>query len=89
MATDGDTTDTGDGEGDDNHAGDAGDEPSVPIVCTECDTRTRVPLSKVGDLVDRHNDTRHDGESVAQVDPALADRIADLVAEDMGLLEGE
>ncbi|QZX98831.1 hypothetical protein [Halobaculum rubrum] len=65
------------------------DEPTVPIVCEECDTRTRVPLSELADQLRRHNETRHDGEDVAGVEPALADRIADLAAEDMGLLDGE
>jgi len=65
------------------------DDPTVPIVCEECDTRTRVPLSDLADQLERHNETRHGGEDVAGVEPAIADRIADLVAEDMGLLEDE
>lgn len=68
---------------------DGDEEPSVPIVCEECDTRTRVPLSDLAEQLDRHNETRHEGDDVAGVDPALADQIADLVAEDMGLLEDE
>lgn len=68
---------------------DGNDDPTVPIVCEECDTRTRVPLSDLADQLERHNETRHDGEDVAVVDPALADRIADLVVEDMGLLDEE
>ena len=63
------------------------DEPDVPIRCEACETTTRIPLSDVGDAVDRHNDQLHDGEEVAEVDPALADQLADLVAEDLGLLE--
>jgi len=63
------------------------DDPAVPIVCQECDTETEVPLSEVADMLDRHNDNQHDGEECAQVDPALADELQDLVAEDMGLLE--
>lgn len=70
-------------------ATDGDDEPTVPIVCEACDTRTRVPLSDLADQLQRHNETRHDGDDVAGVEPALADRIADLVAEDMGLLDGE
>lgn len=65
------------------------DDSTVPIVCEECETRTRVALSDLADQLERHNETRHDGEDVAGVEPALADRIADLVAEDMGLLEEE
>lgn len=65
------------------------DDPTVPIVCEECDTRTRVPLSTLAESVERHNETRHDGDTVARVDPALADQIADLVVEDMGLLDEE
>jgi DNA-directed RNA polymerase subunit N (RpoN/RPB10) len=63
------------------------DEPDVPIRCVECGTETRVPLSVVGDTLDRHNETRHDGEECARVDPELADQLADLVAEDLGLLD--
>ncbi|MFC7137261.1 hypothetical protein [Halobaculum litoreum] len=68
---------------------DGDDEPTVPIVCEECGTSTRVPLSDLADQLERHNRTRHDGEEAARVDPAIADRIADLVVEDMGLLEDE
>jgi hypothetical protein len=63
------------------------DDPRVPIVCPECETTSRVPLSEVADAVDRHNEGVHDGKAVAEVDPDLADRLADLVAEDMGLIE--
>jgi len=89
MTTDG-TGETGGPDGSDG-ADDApgGDEPAVPIVCEECDTRTRVPLSELADQLDRHNEARHDGADVAGVEQDLADRIADLVAEDMGLLDGE
>ncbi|MUW13757.1 hypothetical protein GJ633_03095 [Halorubrum sp. CBA1125] len=65
----------------------ATDEPSVPIVCTECETETRVPLSDVTDALARHNDGKHDGEEIAEVDPGLKDQLADLVAEDLGLLD--
>ncbi|MFC6785994.1 hypothetical protein [Halobaculum halobium] len=68
---------------------DGDDDPTVPIVCEECDTRTRVPLSDLADQLERHNEARHDGEDVAGVEAELADRIADLVVEDMGLLEEE
>ncbi|WP_299332491.1 hypothetical protein [Haloplanus sp.] len=63
------------------------DQPTVPIVCPACETTTRVPLPSVGDAVERHNESVHDGESVAEVDPAVSERLADLVADDMGLLE--
>ncbi|MFB6102148.1 MAG: hypothetical protein ABEJ73_06235 [Haloplanus sp.] len=65
------------------------DDPTVPIVCSACETTTRVPLPDVADAVERHNDQLHDGESIAEVDPAIADRLADLVADDMGLLDDE
>lgn len=77
---------TTDGIGD---RSDGSDDPTVPIVCEECDTRTRVPLSELADQLERHNETRHDGRDAAGVEPALADRIADLVVEDMGLLDEE
>ncbi len=65
------------------------EEPSVPIVCTDCGTETQVPLSDVADTLDRHNDGKHDGEEVAEVDPTLKDHLADLVAEDIGLFEDD
>lgn len=66
---------------------DAGDaEPDVPIHCPACGTTTRVPLSEVGATVERHNEALHDGEDVARVDPDLADQLADIVAEELGLL---
>lgn len=63
------------------------DEPDVPILCPDCDTETRVPLSEVAGTLERHNETQHDGQECARVDPDLADQLADLVAEDLGLLE--
>ena len=63
------------------------DDPQVPIVCTECETTSRVPLADVADAVDKHNEQLHDGEEVAAVDPDVADQIADLVATELGLLE--
>ncbi|MFW6017482.1 MAG: hypothetical protein ACOCPX_01530 [Halapricum sp.] len=67
----------------------AEDDPTVPILCEECGTETRVPLDDLADTLERHNQNRHDGEQIAQVDPEIADRIADLVADDLGLLDGE
>jgi hypothetical protein len=62
-------------------------EPDVPIRCEACETTSRVPLSEVGDAVDRHNERLHDGEEEAEVDPALSEQLADIVGEEMGLLE--
>jgi hypothetical protein len=61
-------------------------DPTVPIVCPECDTTTRIPLSEVADTLEGHNERLHDGDEVAQVDPDLAEQLADVVAEDLGLL---
>ncbi|MFA9516839.1 hypothetical protein ACERIT_06425 [Halopenitus sp. H-Gu1] len=68
---------------------DSEEEPTVPIRCSACDTTTRVPLSDLSDSIDRHNESRHDGEAIAEVAPGVADRLADLVARDLGLLEEE
>ena len=62
-------------------------EPTVPIVCTECETRAHIPLSDLSDRLDSHNERLHDGEEVARVDPAVADELADLIVEELGLLE--
>ena len=61
-------------------------EPHVPIVCSTCKTETRVPLSELAATLQRHNEQRHDGDDVAQVDPELAEQIADLAADDLGLV---
>jgi hypothetical protein len=61
-------------------------DPEVPIDCPACGTTTRVPLADVADALKRHNETLHDGADVARVDPDLADRLADIVAEELGLL---
>mgnify|MGYP000394295868 CR=1 FL=1 len=65
------------------------DEPTVPIVCEACGTRSRVPLEDLRESLDTHNQHRHDGEAVAQVDPVLADELADQVAADLGLYESD
>ena len=65
--------------------GDDTDEPTVPIVCEACGTRSRVPLDDLRNSLNTHNEHRHDGEEVAQVDPALTDALADQVAADLGL----
>lgn len=61
-------------------------DPTVPIVCSECETTTELPISEVADTLEQHNERLHDGEEVAQVDPEIAEKITDLVAEDLGLL---
>jgi len=63
------------------------DEPTVPVHCEACETTNRVPLSELAETVEQHNERVHDGEEVAGVDPEVADQFADLVAEDLGLLE--
>ena len=63
------------------------EEPTVPIVCPECDTTSRVSLDAVADTVDTHNERHHDGEAIASVDPALKEHLANLVVEDLGLLD--
>lgn len=63
------------------------DDPTVPVVCENCGTRTAVPLSSVGDAVERHNENQHDGEEIATVDPAIKEELADMVAKDLGLLD--
>ena len=65
------------------------DDPAVPIHCADCGTETRIALADLAETLERHNDIHHDGESVAEVDPDVADRIADLVAADLDLLDGE
>lgn len=65
----------------------ADDEPAVPVHCPECETTSRVPLSELADAIDRHNDNLHDGAEAARVDPDVADQLADIVAEELGLLD--
>ncbi|WP_459192695.1 hypothetical protein [Halosimplex sp. J119] len=66
---------------------DDSDDPTVPVICAECETETEIALDDVAEAVERHNDRLHDGEQVAQVDPALAEQLQDLVAEDLGLFD--
>lgn len=63
------------------------EQPTVPVVCEVCETTTRVPLADLAAALDRHNANRHDGERVAEVEPAVRERVADLAAEDLGLTE--
>jgi len=65
------------------------DGPKVPIHCPECETTTRIPLSELETQIERHNETVHDGEDVARVDPAVAEQIQNLVVEDLGLLDDD
>ncbi|KAB1188777.1 MULTISPECIES: hypothetical protein [Haloferax] len=59
------------------------DAPLVPIVCEECETTSRIPLSEVPDKIRKHNDQLHDGEDIAQVDPEIVRHVTDLAAEDI------
>lgn len=60
--------------------------PEIPVVCTACDTRTKVAFDDVEDAVARHNEQLHDGEAVAEVDPDVLAALTDRVAEDLGFL---
>ena len=68
-------------------SGDSDDVPQVTIFCEECGTESKVPLPEAADRIDRHNERAHDGEDVAQLDPVVADRLADILAEEMGIWE--
>lgn len=63
--------------------------PRVPIVCPECGTTTDVAVEAVAETLTRHNDRLHDGRAVAEVDPAVRERVADLAAADLGLVDDE
>lgn len=63
------------------------DDPLVPVVCPACDTRSELSLDELPEALERHNEQRHDGSEEATVDPALTDQLADLVAEDLDLLD--
>lgn len=64
-----------------------GEEPTVPVVCEACETTTETSLSEAAETIQQHNERIHDGEECAQIDPAIAEQIQDLIARDMGLLE--
>jgi hypothetical protein len=66
---------------------DADDEPAVPVHCPACETTTRIKLSGLAAAIDRHNENLHDGDEQARVDPDVADELADIVAEELGLLD--
>lgn len=61
--------------------------PDITIVCAACETETAVPFPEVEATIDRHNEHRHDGEPVAEIDPAVKSRLQDLLAEEMGLFD--
>ena len=61
--------------------------PEIPVVCTACDTRTRVQFESVADAVERHNEQIHDGDPVAEVDPDVLEALTDQLGKDMGLLD--
>lgn len=63
------------------------DVPEITIACTACGTETAVPFPDVEATIDAHNERQHDGEPVAEIDPAVKSRLQDLLAEEMGLLE--
>ncbi|MES3516861.1 MAG: hypothetical protein PPP58_04260 [Natronomonas sp.] len=65
----------------------ADDPPEIPIVCSECDTRTRVPFDEFEAAIESHNESVHAGESIAEVDPVVREHLADRLAEELGLLE--
>lgn len=69
-------------------SGDSADgTPKVTIECPDCGTESKVPLSDAADRLDSHNERVHDGEDVARLDPVVADRLADILAEEMGIFE--
>ena len=65
----------------------ADEEPDVPVMCPECNTETTVPLSDVESTLADHNEEHHGGDTVATVTPEIKEHIADLVAEDLDLLD--
>lgn len=62
------------------------DLPEIPVVCSACETRTKVAFDEVEAAVERHNEQLHDGEAVAAVDPDVLEALTDQVARDIGLL---
>jgi len=71
---------------DDDGGGDRDGDPDVAVHCPECGTTSRVPLSDAAAPLERHNERLHGGADVARVDPEVADRLTDVVAEELGLL---
>ncbi|MFB6110856.1 MAG: hypothetical protein ABEJ60_08315 [Halodesulfurarchaeum sp.] len=62
-------------------------DAEVPITCEACGTETSVPIERVPETIEAHNERQHDGASVAEIDPAVKSRLQDLLAEEMGLLD--
>lgn len=63
------------------------DLPEITIVCPVCGTETAVPFSEVEATIESHNERRHDGDPIAEIDPEVKSRLQDLLAEEMGLLD--
>lgn len=63
------------------------DLPEITITCPECGTNTAVPFPDLEETIESHNERQHDGEPVAEIDPAVKSRLQDLLAEEMGLLD--
>ncbi|MBS3760130.1 hypothetical protein [Halodesulfurarchaeum sp.] len=63
------------------------DVPDITITCEACGTDTTVPFPDVEDTIEAHNERQHDGEPVAEIDPAVKSRLQDLLAEEMGLFD--
>jgi hypothetical protein len=63
------------------------DVPELTITCPACGTETDVPFPEVEETIESHNERVHDGEPIAEIDPAVKSRLQDLLAEEMGLLE--
>ena len=61
--------------------------PEIPVVCEACGTRSQVPFDEVEAKVQRHNEQRHDGEAVAEVDPDVLEALTTQLGKDMGLFE--
>jgi len=65
----------------------ADERPEIPVVCTACDTRTRVSFDDVEGAIERHNEQLHGGEAVAEVDPDVLEQLTDRLGKDMGLFD--
>jgi hypothetical protein len=63
------------------------DLPEITITCQACGTETAVPFPKVEETIEAHNERQHDGEPIAEIDPAVKSKLQDLLAEEMGLLD--
>jgi len=61
--------------------------PEIPVVCAECGTRSQVAFDDVTGAIERHNDQRHDGDAVSEVDPDVLEALTEQVGRDMGLLD--